>query len=318
MKSRLCLSLLSILMLVGCGGGTGGSSPTPKSELVDPSGNWVMVATDEGGDQFAVAGVLDLSTPNAGGTGGTVIANNVMPIIGLLPQALINSMPASYSCGSDLYFSPGSLKFSNGSVQNSNNLAGEISFPSGLGGFTFNATLAPSASAFPYNIPESFTGTYSNMPGCVGIGMSGTLTGSQLTPMSGSWVGTAQPCNPEAPSLEGPVCSLIAGTTAWGLTFSLTQSNATGIISGTYKPLSLGEDFGGGTINSSGALGQYDYLSGLRVQFYITDSNGFSGLVSGALSSSPSSMWPFWAIISVTCVPGGCPDYLNYLLALRD
>jgi hypothetical protein len=305
MKSRLFGVLVSILILAGCGGGTGGTgggNPPPTQQLVDPSGNWVLLASDAGGNQFALAGVLNL-TPSVDDSGGTVIANNLEPIE-LPPGKVDGSIPPLYSCGVEYYSSPGSLLLSSGLVQNDDNLTGEISFPGKLGGFTLNATLAANA--------QSFTGTYANMPGCVGIAASGTLTGTQLTSVTGAWSGSLQPCNS-----QGKECTPFQGTTAEPIDFTLRQNNATGTVSGTYLAGSLYKDIDEGTING-GALGQppNNYLTGYAMQFHFTDNNtGLPGSAVGNLLQSSDRS--FSGIITMGCAGKTCPKYSTYLVNIN-
>jgi hypothetical protein len=307
-RLRLWGLLFCILILAGCGagnGGAGGGNPPPTQGLIDPSGNWAIVATDPGGTQFGVAGVFDLSATNGAETGGTIIANNLKPID--LPLGASNgSAPPQFMCGSSDYSTPGSLQLSSGSLQNNDNLQGEISFPSGLGGFAFTATLASNA--------QSFTGTYSNMPGCVGIESTGTISGTQVPSLTGGWSGHLQAC-----TSNGQACTPVQGTSAEPINFALTQDNATATVSGNYIAASVYADLQGGSITTIGALGQFpnNYVSGYSVQFHLTDNiSGFSGVVVGGLLQSSNRS--FSGVITLDCLTSTtCPANTNYLLTIQ-
>jgi hypothetical protein len=262
-----------------------------------------MVATDSGGNQFGVSGVMFLS--NASGS-DRVIANNLKPV-GLPFGSANGSAPLQYSCGSAYYTIPGSLQLSNGLVQNNNNLTGEISFPAGLGGFTLSATLAADG--------QSLTGTYVNMPGCVGIESSGTIAGTQIPSLTGSWPGQMVPCNPSG---QG-ACTPLQGKTVEQMNFTLSQDNATGTVSGSYVGGSLFPDLQAGAIDS-GKLGDppNNYLSGYSMQFHLTDNaTGLTGVVAGHLLQI--SVHSFTGVITLSCLsPTQCPAYSNYLLTIQD
>jgi hypothetical protein len=186
-------------------------------------------------------------------------------------------------------------------LQSYDNLTGEISFPAALGGFTFNATLASNGL--------SLTGTYANMPGCVGIGSSGTITGAQLASVTGAWSGSVQPCNS-----GGKECTPVQGTTPEPIDFTLTQDNATATVSGNYLTGSLYRDIDEGAI-SSGALGQFpnNYLAGYAMQFHSTDNNtGFPGVTVGNLLGSSDRS--FSGIITLSCTGTTCPKYSTFLV----
>jgi hypothetical protein len=146
--------LFSILILVGCGGGnagTGEGNTNPTQGLIDPSGNWALVATDSSGSQFAVSGVLYLSNTNAD---DTVIGNNLKPP-GLPLGAVNGSTPPQYSCGAEYHTTPGSLQLSSGLVQNDNNLLTDN--VSGLAGIVKGNLLQSSAQSFSGVITLAYT-----------------------------------------------------------------------------------------------------------------------------------------------------------------
>lgn len=235
------LSLL-ILVLAGCGGsGSMQPKPTGGGAVIDPSGNWTMTATDGGGKSIQLAALFAQ-------TGAVVTANSFTAF----------GNPAPFAC------TPFTATLSSGLVQNVSNFTGTVTFGNNFGAFTFTATLAADG--------KSFTGTYSNMPSCTGLLLSGTFTGAEVPTASGSWTGTLQACTYDQAT---GICSTSGVTSPF--TAALSQDDVTGNVTGTYQVTGV-TGFSVGTI---AVQPPSDFLSGLTWQFTVSDNSGSKATVCG-------------------------------------
>lgn len=233
------------LFLIGCGGG--GSSPKPPGPgpaPIDPSGNWTMTATDAGGKSVQFSALFAQ-------VGADVSANSFTAA----------NDPFPFSC------TPFTAALSAGLVQNVSNFTGTITFGNGMGQFSFNTTLAADG--------KSFSGTYSNMPGCAGLLVgSGTFTGAEVPSTSGTWTGTLQSCLLDQ---QTGICAVFGG--AAPVTAVLSQDDVTGNVTGTFTAANV-PGFTNGVV---AVIPPFDLLSGLRWQFTVTDITGNKATVNGSL-----------------------------------
>lgn len=237
------LFLAASLLMVACGGGrVNPVAPTPGAPI-DPSGNWTMTAKDAGGKSVQYAALFSQT--------GSVVTSNSFTAAG---------NPPPFACV------PFSASLSNGQVLNVSNFTGDVIIGNNFGTFNFNATLAADG--------KSFAGTYSNMPTCSGLLISGTYTGAEVPTTSGSWTGTIQPC---AYSQQTADCPLFG--TAGQITATLSQNDATGNVTGSYQITGLA-DFSSGTVS---VVPPSDILSGTVWQFTMQDANGTTFVTYGAL-----------------------------------
>lgn len=232
------------LILSACGGGQNQTGGVPPIEL--SSGNWAMTATDLSNNKVLLAALLTES-------GGTVAAINVSAV----------GNPAPFACV------PFNGSFSNGSIANGNNLTGSFTFTNASTGAVFGIVQVSVILAVD---GLSFTGTYSDMPPCSGVAVSGTFAGKQVPSMTGNWTGSLQPCTYNQ---QTGTCALtgVAGT----ITASLTQDNATGTVSGSYQVSNV-SGFSSGNIATVPPFG---FLAGQSLQFTMTDSNGTKFVAAG-------------------------------------
>lgn len=242
------LTLLLTLLFVACGGGKNsiGNSSAPP---IDPSGNWTLTATDANGN---VAGLSALLAQ----TGSTVTSNSF---------GVFNTAP-SFACV------PFTATLLNGTVQNVSAFSGQIEIKNSqtgsvYGTMSFAGPLTPDGS--------SFSGTYSNMPACAGIGTSGTFAGREVPSTSGTWSGTIQPCSYDQTT---GVCTLTGVSST--LSAVLTQDDSTGDVTGSYSVTNLA-GFSSG--NVAVVPTDEDVLSGLTWQFTMSDANGGKFIVNGQL-----------------------------------
>lgn len=240
-NKALLLSAALSLLTISCGGGGSSKPKPPVGAPIDPSGNWTMTATDGGGKSIDLAALFAQ-------TGAVVTANSFTAA----------GTTGPFSC------TPFSATLSNGLVQNISNFTGTVTFGGNFGAFTFDTTLTPDG--------KSFTGTYSNMPSCTGLLLSGTFTGAEVPTTTGSWTGTIQPCQY---SQQTGVCTL-SGTTS-PITASLTQDDVSGNVTGTFQVTSV-PGFSQGTV---AVTPPFDILSGRFWQFSLTDNSGSIATVCG-------------------------------------
>ena len=216
----LVSTIIITLLLAGCGGQSGvpiGPSPAPVQKVIDPSGNWMMTATDSNGNKANFAMIFSQS--------GSVVSNpSALPIQGTSPSEPDNT--SSFDCVSapDIL----SLALSNATVQNTSNFTGSMDLedetiypPQDFGTFTFNTTLVSSGL--------SFSGIYSTMPSCTGVAASGTFSGEEVPSVTGSWTGTLQPCT----MTSGGTCASTGNGTET-IAATLTQDDQDGAVSGPY------------------------------------------------------------------------------------
>jgi hypothetical protein len=254
MANRIVLRLLPFLalLLVSCGN-SGSPAPTGGGtnggqKVIDPSGNWTMTATDGGGKSVQFAALYNQ-------VGADVTANSFTAA----------GNPAPFACV------PFTAVLSNGLVQNVSNFTGTVTFGNNFGAFTFSATLAQDG--------KSFTGTYSNMPSCTGLLLSGTFIGAEVPTTTGSWTGTLTPCTVDQ---QAGTCTAIQGAAAGTFAASLTQNDSTGNVTGTYQVTGLpGLTTGTVSVNPPS-----DILSGLVWQFSMSDNSGTKGVANGNLNEN--------------------------------
>lgn len=243
MAKRIVLRLLPFLalLLVSCGnGGSPSPNPGPGPKLIDPSGNWTMTATDSGGRSVKFAALYAQ-------VGANVSANSFTSLF-----------DSTFTC------TPFSAALSGGLVQNVDNFTGTVTFGGGFGAFTFTTMLAQDG--------KSFTGTYSNMPGCTGLLPTGAFTGAEVPSTSAVWTGTIQNCTYDQ---QTGICTT-AGTTA-PFSATLSQNDVTGNVTGNYQ-VSGAVGFSSGTVQVRPGI---DILSGLLWEFTITDVSGNTAGVCG-------------------------------------
>lgn len=243
----LCLLPFLALLLVSCGnGGSPNPNPGPGPKLIDPSGNWTMTATDSGARSVKFAALYAQ-------VGADVTANSFTSLF-----------DSTFTC------TPFSATLSGGLVQNVDNFSGTVTFGGGFGAFTFTTTLAQDG--------KSFTGTYSNMPGCTGLLPSGTFTGAEVPTTSGVWTGTVQGCVYDQ---QTAICTLFGATAPFSA--NLSQNDVTGNVTGTYQ-VSGAVGFSSGTVSVRPGI---DILSGLLWEFYLTDVSGSTATVCGGCTKAP-------------------------------
>jgi hypothetical protein len=232
--------LLFALVLSTCGQSgesqNGGQTPPPPP---GPFGNWALAGTDASNNRVTLNAFFSQ-------TGGAVIAHNVTAV----------GSRGSFACV------PFSGFFSNGTIINGSNLIGSFTFTNSSTGTIFGALQINVILAAD---GKSFSGTYAGMPSCSGIAAGGTLTGTQVPSMTGSWTGTLQPCTY---SQQTGVCTLTG--TAGSITASLTQNDLAATVSGSYQVSNV-SGFSSGTIT---VVPPFDLLSGQSLQLTMTDANG--------------------------------------------
>jgi len=244
MLQAVHITLLGFAFAAGCGGGPSAAPPPPPPAAIDPSGNWSMTASDSGAASAAFASLFAQT--------GSVVTSNSFTASG---------NPAPFACV------PFSATLANGQVLNVNNFTGDVNI-TGFATFSFNVTLAADG--------KSFTGSYANMPPCSGLLSSGTFAGAEIPTASGSWTGTLAPCTLDQ---QTGICTP-TGAPGGALTASLTQSDLTGNVTGTYQVTALAA-FSSGTVGV--AASDQDILSGKTWQFTMTDANATKFIANGLL-----------------------------------
>lgn len=241
MKS-LALLILT-LGLVSCGGGSGNLGKT-NSAVVDPSGNWAMVASDSSSHSMKLAAMFNQ-------IGSTVTANSLTA----------SGNPSPFNCV------PFSATFTNGTVQNVNQFSGTITAQ--FGALNFTGSLDPAGT--------TFQGTYSGLTAnnCAGVATSGTFTAAEVPSASGSWTGTVVPCSYNQSTR---VCTNLTGQGS--LSATLTQDDSTGNVTGSYTISGL-SPFSAGTVSVDAA--DQDILSGTVWQFTMKDPSA-KVIVNGTLN----------------------------------
>jgi hypothetical protein len=245
MRRAMIVSLLAVMAIVnGCGGGKSSITNPGSQKLIDPSGNWTMTATDSQGKTLILAALF----------------NQVGPVV------TANSFTAPGN--PNLTCNPLNLTFNNGLVANVNTFTGTIS--GGFGAMAFTGTLNDAGTAV--------TGTYAitNLNGCGGIGAAGTFTGTEVPSVSGNWTGTIAPCNRNPTTGACPVNGASSA-----VSFTLTQNDAIGAVTGTYQVANLA-GFSNGTVAISASTPQGQItglLSGQNIQFAMQDGNGKNYIV---------------------------------------
>jgi hypothetical protein len=239
----LILCTLLTAFITACGGGSNSMAGGASSKVIDPSGNWTMTAQDQQGRKVQFAALFNQVGPVVTANSFTAAGN-----------------PSPFSCV------PFGASLANGLVANVSNFTGSVTLSnasnqSSFGTFAFNTTLNDAGT--------SFSGTYAGLPGCTGIGATGTFTGAEVPSVTGNWTGTIQQC--------GSDCSSTVGSPT-AISFSLTQNDSTGNVTGTYQTALAPFTNGSVAINPP-----TDILSGLVMQFSMTDANGQKAIVNGTL-----------------------------------
>jgi hypothetical protein len=252
------MCVLVVLFMVGCGGGGsghnggGGAGSGGGSAPIDPSGNWEMVVSD-GNNTAHFASMFNQV--------GSVVTSNSFTATG-------NAAP--FNCV------PFSAGLSNGNVTGATftgnvTMHYDVNFPSDL-------TPTQSTWAFTSTVAsdeKSFSGTYSSLAACTGVGATGSFTGTAIPTTSGSWTGTITPCSYNS---QTGVCTDSAPGS--GYSASLTQDDSTGNVTGTYNVAALvGLQTGTVAVNTP----DQDILSGRTWQFTMTESGGGKFIVNGHL-----------------------------------
>jgi hypothetical protein len=165
MKPTILLALLFLVILVGCGGGTG-TTATGGKPPIDPSGNWAMKFTDNSNNSFILSALFSQ-------TGSVVTALNV----------LAAGNPAPFSCV------PFSASLSNGQVLNVDQFSGDINTQ--FGNIHFTSTLNTAGT--------HASGTYTLAGTCWGVSGSGTFTADEVPSVAGTWTGTVT-CTSNCPA----------------------------------------------------------------------------------------------------------------------
>jgi hypothetical protein len=248
----ILLTIILGLSLLACGGGS--KTMGGNSKVIDPSGNWTMTAQDQQGNKVQFAALFNQV--------GAIVTANSFTAAG---------NPSPFNCV------PFGATLSNGLVANVSNFTGSVavinsSNQSSFGTFAFNTTLNDAGT--------SFAGTYAGLPGCTGIGATGTFTGAEVPSVTGNWTGTIQSCNFD--QQQGKCASLNGSPSA--ISFSLTQNDSTGNVSGTYQVANLAP-FTSGSVAINPPS---DILSGTVLQFSMIDANGHKSTANGTLGADRS------------------------------
>jgi hypothetical protein len=166
--------------------------------------------------------------------------------------------PAPFSCV------PFSGSFANGEVLNVNQFSGDINTPS-FGNIHFSSTLNDAGT--------HASGTYTLSGTCWTVASTGTFTADEVPSVAGAWSGTIA-CISNCP----------AGATTGTIAATLTQSDQTGVVTGSYSVTGL-PNIGGGTITTRQGT---DILSGQFIQVAVTDNTGnFYVLAGGPGDADP-------------------------------
>lgn len=173
MKPTILLAFLFLVILAGCGGGTGTTNGKPP---IDPSGNWAMKFSDTSNNSFLLSALFSQ-------TGSVVTALNILP----------GGNPAPFSC----VISGATL--ANGQVLNVDQFSGDIN--TSAGNIHFSSTLNTAGS--------HAAGTYTLTGNCWGVAPSGTFTADEVPSVSGAWSGTVN-CTGNCPA--GATSGIITAT----------------------------------------------------------------------------------------------------------
>ena len=125
------------------------------------------------------------------------------------------------------------------------------------------------------------------------LAASGTITGSEMPSMAGSWSGTLQQV--DSFDTRNPIGSALP------IVLSLKQDDASGIVTGSYT-VQNSTSLSSGTVEMPHHLDQ-DILSGTFVQFETLDQNGNAGTVAGTLGLDGSLN----AATMITVIIGNVP-----------
>ena len=261
-KPLLTIALILIMLAaIGCGGSPKTASPSNPSAqgLVDPSGNWRMTFTDSNSQTFLLSALFNQ-------TGAIVTGVNFSEV----GNGQFASPPTPFQC-----ISQTDISMANGIVQNVNQFSGTLT--GNFGTIVFNSTLNDAGT--------HTSGTYTLTPGaagdCLGIALTGTFTGDEIPSMSATWTGTVS-CVANCPTAtpEG---------TSGTITMTLTQSDSTGAVNGTYVVTGMGPNLEAGTVTTQ----PNDLLSGSSWQAHMTDQSnvpsgppvGLFAIVGGPINS---------------------------------
>lgn len=230
--------LVMALLIMGCGGGTKSSNPTPQGKLVDPSGNWRMTFTDSNNNTFLLSALYNQVGPVVTGINFSEVGNG--------PGA---TPPTPFQCAAQR-----DIAMANGTVQNVNQFSGDLS--GNFGSIHFTSTLNDAGT--------HAGGTYTLTPGangnCLGIALTGTFTGDEVPSISGNWSGTVT-CVLNCPT----------GFSSGTISMTLSQDDATGVVTGNYTIGGVPGVSAGNLVPDP--LGN-NFISGSSMQQKLLDNNG--------------------------------------------
>jgi hypothetical protein len=244
----ICLILAAAL--VGCGGGgtgTTGGNPTPQGKLVDPSGNWKQSFTDASGNTFILSALY----------------NQVGSVVSGINFSEVGNQAPGFQCAAQR-----DINLSNGLVSNVSTFTGTLSGNFGTISFTSTLNDAGTHAAGTYTVTPGANGN------CLGIALTGTFTGDEVPSMSGNWTGTVT-CVLNCPT----------GFTSGTISMSLSQNDATGVVTGSYTITGVPGISRGNLVPDP--LGN-NFISGASIQQKLGDNNGSTIFLVGGPVQGPT------------------------------
>lgn len=257
--AQVTLVLTLALIMAACGGS--GSKQSKKNQpggpggaIVDPSGNWSLVASD-GQNAVALAALFNQV--------GAVVTANSFTAAG---------NPAPFNC------LPFTAALANGNVGDVNQFTGDVTVHYAV---DFPNDLTPTQATFSFDsrlndAGTSFTGSYSGMPACAGIASTGSFSGTAIPSTTAAWTGTITPC-----TFDPQNASCADSGASGSVSADLVEDDATGNVSGSYSVSDGLAGWQGGTIAVTPA--DQDILSGFVWQFTLTDASGNKYIANGML-----------------------------------
>ncbi len=220
-KLKLSVIVLGLLFLAGCGAAT--KTTTPGQPL-DPQGNWLFTFTGtDGATSLQFAGQLfELTSP--------IVTSNEMA-----------SAPFGFTCGG---------MTANGQASGTNTINLTVTEKDLANQPTFALTGTIAADQ------EHMTGTYSSSGACTATGQgAGTWAAQELTPVTGTWTGTASNNDTLALALTENTdqtsvnMGQVTGTATIGGACFASQLNLTGTHLGESLTLQSAADANGAVLN---------------------------------------------------------------------
>jgi hypothetical protein len=153
------------------------------------------------------------------------------------------------------------ISMANGTVQNVSTFSGDLSGNFGSIHFTSTLNAAGTHAAGTYTVTPGANGN------CLGIGLTGTFVGDEIPSVSGNWTGTVT-CSTNCPT----------GFTSGTMSMSLTQDDATGVVTGSYSTSGIPGVTNGQLV--SDPLGN-NFISGSNMQEKLLDNNGSTLFTTG-------------------------------------